>query len=178
MYVNFNVNSGGISGGISGAIFDINSNEAITHAEKYYGFIRSIDYDVERISINTGFSIEQINMVKNYIFYDKHNLDIGYERFEPDFCMAQSWRRLAFEPENILPHDIMLIKHELYEMIFIAQGIPYREAHIKSCKDGYDYPTMCKEYYTMLKKKKENKNKQVNMLKYSKDRNDIDDFER
>lgn len=151
------------SGGISGAILDTNSIEAMEHAEKYYGFIRSYKYDVERIAENTDFSIEQINMVKNYIFYDMHQLDDGYRRFDADFCMAQSWQRLAFEPENIQKHDIVLIQHELREMIYVADGMPYRDAHIKSCEDGYDYPILCKEYYRNLKRDKENKRSYKNI---------------
>lgn len=38
-----------ISGGISGAITDIESEEALEHAEKYYGFIRKSNIDMKSI---------------------------------------------------------------------------------------------------------------------------------
>jgi hypothetical protein len=38
-----------ISGGISGAITDIESEEALEHAEKYYGFIRKSNTDMKSI---------------------------------------------------------------------------------------------------------------------------------
>jgi nucleoside-triphosphatase THEP1 len=72
--------------------------------------------------------------------------------------MAQSWHRLAFEPKNIQPHDIVMIRHELYEMNLMIQGISYSEAHEQSCKAGYDYPRMSEEYYEQLSEK-QNKHK-------------------
>ena len=57
-----------ISGGISGAITDIESEEALEHAEKYYGFIRKSNTDIENIAKNTGYSYVQIMVIKNYLF--------------------------------------------------------------------------------------------------------------
>ena len=147
------------SGAISGAIIDAESVEAKKHAKMYYEYIRNIKNDVDRIANNTNFTKDQILMVKNYVFYSEHELENGYERFAPDFYMAQSWRRLAFEPENIKPHDIMLIRHELYEMSLVTQGYPYRQAHDMSNKEGYNYQKMCEEYYNELYEKQNSKNK-------------------
>lgn len=137
-------------GAISGAITNADSPEAVLHAYKYYEYIRHIKNDIHNIAKNTEFTEDQIRIVKDYIFYSEHNLDIGYARFTPDFYMAQSWRRLAFEPENILPHDIMLIKHELYEMSLVVQGYEQHFAHDKANAEGYNYQQMCKEYYNNL----------------------------
>jgi hypothetical protein len=57
--------NGGISGG---AIVDIELDRATKHAEKYYGFIRSISYDIDYIAANTEFTKEQIELVKKPYF--------------------------------------------------------------------------------------------------------------
>lgn len=141
------------SGAISGAITDADSLRATVHAYKYYDYIRKINNDIDNIVKNTEFTKDQILLVKNYIFFAEHELDNGFLRFEPDFYMAQSWRRLAFEPNNIKEHDIMLIKHELYEMSLITQGYSYRNAHNMANEKGLNYEQMCKEYYKELEKK-------------------------
>lgn len=164
-----------LKGAISGAILDASSPEAILHAYKYYDAIRKSNSDVDNIANNTNFTRDQILMVKNYIFFDEHKLENGYQRFEPDFFMAQSWQRLAFDAKNIQPHDLMLIKHELYEMTLVAQGIPYQEAHIKSNEAGNNYEKMCKEFYDRKKENnKDNKEIQKN-IKENKDGQNISD---
>ena len=165
-------NSGGISGGISGAILNAESPEAKAHAKMYYEYIRNIRNDIDRIANNTDFTKDQILLVKNYVFYSEHELDNGYKRFEPDFYMAQSWRRLAFEPQNIQPHDIILIKHELNEMALVAQGIPYRKAHDISNDKGFNYQKMCEEYYKELAIKQNRNKKSFSEISYSRN---IDD---
>lgn len=159
------------SGAISGAITDAESSDAILHAYKYYEYIRNINNDVDKIAENTEFTKDQILMVKNYIFYAEHELDGGYQRFEPDFYMAQSWRRLAFEPKNIKPHDIMLIRHELYEMSLVTQGYPYKQAHDMSNSKGLNYQKMCSDYYIELDNLQNNKkiNETLNDILYNKD---------
>jgi hypothetical protein len=160
------------SGAISGAILDAESPEATAHAEKYYEYIRNIHNDVEKIANNTDFTKDQILLVKQYIFYSEHELSNGIHRFEPDFFMAQSWRRLAFEPENIQLHDIMLIKHELYEMALVTQGIPYHEVHDLSNEKGFNYQRMCKEYYKELGVKQNKHNKDSGAISYTQNKDD------
>jgi hypothetical protein len=157
------------SGAISGAIIDAESPEAKAHAKMYYEYIRKIRNDIEKIADNTDFTKDQILLVKQYVFYSEHELDSGFERFAPDFYMAQSWRRLAFEPQNIQPHDIMLIRHELYEMALVTQGVPYREAHEMSNNKGLNYQKMCEEYYEELGAKQSKSNKESGALFYSED---------
>ena len=142
-----------ISGAITGAITDIYSNRANEHAWKYYEFIRSIDTDIKKIAANTDFSEEQIILVKNYLFYDKHYIVSGYERFEPSFPIAESWRRLAFDKDNIKPHDITLIKHELLEMRLVSEGISQDEAHDLT-ENQFNYQKESDEFYEKLKMKK------------------------
>ena len=68
----------------------------------------------------------------------------------------------------------MLIKHELYEMTLVAQGIPYQEAHLKSNEAGNNYEKMCKEYYDKKIEKAEKKETQK-IIKENKDGQNISD---
>ena len=126
------------------------SNEAEEHAERYYGLVRSMKTDVSKIAKTTGFTQKQIQEVKDYIFYDKH--DLGKEepeRFKPDFMVAQSWQRLMEgKPEK---HDITLIRHEVMEKELIKQGMTQEEAHIVTSKK-YNYGKEAQEYYAKIKK--------------------------
>ena len=106
--------------------------------------------DVEKIAKTTGFSEEKIQEVKNFIFYDKH--DLGGEEpelFKPDFMMGESWKRLIDgKPE---PHDITLIKHEIMERDLIKQGYTQDEAHIITSKK-YNYDKEATEFYGKIEK--------------------------
>jgi hypothetical protein len=49
-------------------------------------------------------------------------------RFTPDYDMAQAWQRL--EQGKHTPLDIMLLKHELVELMQMKRhGYIYRDAH-------------------------------------------------
>ena len=135
-----------IAGAISGGITDPASLRALHHAELYYEEIRKNHADVKRIAQNTGFTTNQILMIKNYLFVDAHELDGGYRRFDVSFEIAESWRRLAFDPENIKPHDITLLNHELMEMRLVNDGSSQEEAHAITSR-RYDYAKQSAEYY-------------------------------
>lgn len=138
---------------ISGGITDPFSERALNHAEIYYNEIRSMTTDIRRIAANTGFSIHQIRTVKNYAFMDEHELANGTRRFAPSFEMAQSWQRLMSKNKSdIQPHDIILIKHELYESALVAQGYDQDTAHRMASKK-YDYTTASNQYYENLRRK-------------------------
>lgn len=143
-----------ISGGISGAITDLYSDDAKKHAEKTYGNIRKRTVDVKKISKNTGYSEKKIREIKNYLFIDKHNLGDRYDRFDPNFAIAQSWDRLMHG--NIEKHDFTLIKHEIYEKELISKGFSQDEAH-KIASKKYNYRKESSEYYAKIKKRKKNK---------------------
>lgn len=148
-----NKNSGIInSGAVSGARNPY-GEKAKEHAEKYYGLVRSMKTDVFKISKNSGFSEAQIQKVKNYVFYDKHNLGGEEpEMFSPDFMMAESWKRLI--SGNVLPHDLTLLKHELREMELIEKGLSQAEAHLLTSKE-YNYSKEATEFYDKIKKYKD-----------------------
>lgn len=146
-----------ISGGVSGAITDPFSDEAIAHAELYYEEIRKSKTDIVKISENTGIERSSILLVKNYLFNDEHELMNGFHRFDPDFYIAESWRRLAFDKEHIQEHDIVLLKHELNEIKLVAQGFSQKEAHDITNNSGLNYQQMCDEYYHILEQKQTHK---------------------
>ena len=138
---------------VSGAITDPFSDKALNHAEIYYNEIRSMTTDVSRIAANTGYSIHQIRTVKNYAFMDEHELVDGFGRFDPSFEMAQSWQRLMSHNKNdIQPHDLLLIKHELYESALVSQGHDQDTAH-RMASEKYDYATASDNYYRSLREK-------------------------
>lgn len=133
-----------ISGAISGAI-DPNSDEASIHAEMYYEEIRKNNSDVERIATLMNRSIEQILAVKNYLFIDTHILQGKVSRFDAEIHIAQSWQRLAFMQDKVLPHDRVLIEHELMEMSLVNSGVSQKEAHDLTNK-RYNYTEACDKY--------------------------------
>lgn len=136
---------------VFGAITDTASKRARDHASMYYDEIRHMTTDVDRIAENTGFSINEILLVKNYLFMNKHVLEEGEEPqyFEPSFEIAQSWQRLMSDPAMILPHDIILLKHELMEQRLVCDGCSQYEAHLLTSKK-YNYSDASDKYYQSL----------------------------
>lgn len=147
-----------ISGGISGAITDPYSREAVTHAEMYYEEIRHNHSDVLRIAQNTDFGYEQVLMIKNYLFIDDHFLNGKIKKFDPSFEIAESWRRLAFDPKNIKPHDLTLLNHEIKEMKLINAGYSQDKAHSITSQE-FNYAEESKKYYQELNRQNANKPK-------------------
>ena len=143
-----------ISGGISGAISDPLSNKALRHAEVYYEEIRHRTDDIKKISEFTGYTIEQILRVKNYLFIETHVLNDGIHQFDPSFEIAQSWQRLADMQKEVQPHDLLLIPHELMEMELISVGFNQFKAHEETSM-VYNYPKEAARFYATLKEKEE-----------------------
>lgn len=138
-----------ISGAISGARNPY-GKKAEAHAKMYYDEIRKRSSDVSAIAHTTGFDEDTIQRIKNYVFIDEHNLGEGViDRFEPDYMMAESWRRLV--EGNPQPHDITLLRHELLEEKMVNQGLSQDEAHRIASKK-YNYDKEASEYYDKIKK--------------------------
>ena len=146
----------GIIKAVSGArITNVYGSAAEKHAEKYYGLVRSMTTDVAKISQNTGYSIEEIQRIKNFIFYEKHDLGGPEpERFAPSFSMAQSWQRLL--SGKMEPHDLTMLRHEIYERQLMDAGTSQYDAHIEASKK-YNYAKECDDYYAALKERKNRK---------------------
>lgn len=140
-----------ISGGVSGAITNQETLEAQQYAITEYERIRNDKYDIEKIAQNTAFDELQIEIIKNYLFYQKHKLtDNHIKRFDPDFYIAQSWHRLAYEPHNIKEHDLLLLEHEAMELSLVMQGTPQQIAHDITEKK-YNYTKAAENYYSNLR---------------------------
>lgn len=138
---------------VYGAITDPNSTEANRHAEMYYNEIRAMKTDVERIAKNTGYPVETIQKIKNYLFMDEHSLDGGVKKFSPCLEIAQSWQRLmSKDKKDIRPHDYILISHEICESNLVKRGMCQDEAHIEASKH-YNYAKAAGQYYKSLKRK-------------------------
>lgn len=139
------------SGAISGARNPY-GEKADEHANRYYGLVRSMKTDVKRIAKASGFSEKEIQNIKDYIFNDRH--DLGGEepeRFQPDYMMAESWRRLiAGTPEA---HDLTMLYHEQMERELVNQGHSQDDAHIITSKK-YNYAKEAAGFYAQIEKYK------------------------
>lgn len=146
-----------ISGAISGGISDPGSKQATAHAKLYYEEIRKNHSDIEKIADHTGYTKDQIMLIKNYLFLDVHELQDGVRRFDVSFEIAESWRRLAFDPKNIKPHDLTLLNHELMELKLVSEGVPQDEAHMITSRK-YNYSKESYEYYESMQIKVDHAN--------------------
>lgn len=128
------------------------SKEADEHAERYYGLVRSMTTDVERISKTTGFKQEDIQAVKDFLFYEEHDLGDGrVSRFDSDYKIAESWQRLINgTPE---PHDITLLRHEMLERKLMKEGMSQEKAHIEASRK-YNYTKEAVEYHVAIERNK------------------------
>ena len=132
-------------------ILKSDSKEAIQKAIKEYDAIKQHTYDYKIISKNTGFSIEQCQIVKNYIFNTDHYMMINrieiLDKFPPDYAIAKSWLRLSTEGGKIEPHDVLLLYHELTEISYLVKNsnISQLMAH-NYANMQYDYGKAVKLY--------------------------------
>ena len=130
--------------GASGAIPRDDIARMDEHAERYYEEIRKRTGDVESISKNTGFSVDDVKLIKEHIFFNKY--DLGGKtpmQFAPDYDMAVSWQRLI-DGKNIQEMDMIMLNHELMEYDLMKQGMLYKEAHVIATK-SFDYTKYVKE---------------------------------
>ncbi len=59
--------------GLNAGALNPQSREAIEHAARYYGLVRSMKTDCKRIALNTGFREKDIQRIKNHLFYEEHD---------------------------------------------------------------------------------------------------------
>lgn len=90
----------------------------------------------------------QCETVWFYLFMQEHILPTGIHRFDPDLPIAQSWMRLSEKKgRNILPHDRLLLQHELYEIdLQLRNGLGQKQAH-DIAEQSFNYAEECKKYY-------------------------------
>ena len=136
---------------VSGArITDPYSSRADAHADRYYGLVRNMKTDVARIAKNTGYPVEVIQQIKDFLFVEEHDLgELGIRCFYPDFAIAQSWQRLiAGTPET---HDLTLLRHELMERQLMLSGMSQDDAHLLASRK-YNYTKEVREFYGSISK--------------------------
>lgn len=137
---------------ISGAL-NPSDKRAIAHAEKDYASFRSMTTDCIFVSQNTGYTLEQVSLVKSYLFSSQHYLSScdKFKRFDPSYEIAQSWRRLMNKKgKGIQRHDMLLVPHELLEISYIVnKNLSQQEAHELASK-AFSYDLASTEYYNSL----------------------------
>ena len=115
------------------------------HAKMFYEQIRKRKSDIETIAKNTKFTVEDIQVVKNHLFFNKYDLGENLPtRFDPIYDIAISWQRLI-DGNNIQEMDIVLLHHELMEYKLMTQcGMEYKIAH-DIAEKTYNYSKFVKE---------------------------------
>ncbi|MGI9278031.1 MAG: hypothetical protein ACR2PX_00115, partial [Endozoicomonas sp.] len=105
-------------------------------ADELYDAIRASDSDVSAIASSTGFKSENIQKVKDHVFYNEHLLDRYVDqgipatlgRFGSTIEQAQAWKRL--ERGTHTNADITWLKHETAEKWYEQKHKSgYSEAH-------------------------------------------------
>ena len=137
----------------SGAVYDYKNdpdgNKRQGIAEKLYEQTRNRNpmYEVRAIAKNSGMSEADIKKVYDHIYTNEHLFKDGtIHLFDPDYEMAQSWQRLR-NNNNIQPHDITLLKHELAEYNIMGESIDieYEPVHNEVTKK-YNYQKELMQY--------------------------------
>lgn len=105
--------------------------------------------DAAKIAKNTGFDIELVKNIKQFIFMEKHDLGNGtLEYFSPDFAIAESWRRLISGKYE--KHDLTLLRHEEYGRELMQGGMSQNEAHTLATLK-FNYQTEARDFYGSLR---------------------------
>lgn len=138
------------SGAKSGALTDKNDplgQKRSRHAVTYYDSVRNSNKNsiVKTISNNSGFSEAYISKVYDHVFKNKYDLYGGKKRFDADYDMAESFRRLR-DGKNIQEHDIVLLRHEHLEHDLMNRlNLQYEEAH-SLAESKYNYNSALKDF--------------------------------
>ncbi len=132
------------SGAVYGAWNDRNdpyNKERDRHAQEFYESVRNRNkqHEIVKVSNNSGLSQSDVEKIYNHIFINEYDLEDGRKRFDPSYDMAESWRRLSeIGGNNIQPHDLVMLDHELMEHDLMAKGMRYDEAH-ELTNQSYNY---------------------------------------
>ncbi len=81
---------------------------------------------------------KSIGKIFDHVFIKEHNIHGEIQRFDSSYYMSESFRRL-YEGKNILPHDLILLKHERLEAELMQRyGYNQSDAHLlASTKHNY-----------------------------------------
>ncbi|MEV4754689.1 WXG100 family type VII secretion target [Micromonospora sp. NPDC049559] len=90
--------------------------------------------DAERLDGSRGFSREEIEQIRQHVFFEEHPLadydgGVVHQRYDASPDMAEAWLRLR--RGRPLPEDVALLEHELAESRYYRDnpGATYQEAH-------------------------------------------------
>ena len=123
------------SGASTGGILDKDSDEQEAYAKRAYEEIRkkNAKSDIAKVAKSSGLSKKDVEKVRNHLFFEKHNLEKGFVRFDESAEIANAWE--ALEQGRATELDIMLIKHELEELTIMEKyGYDYSIAHLLADK--------------------------------------------
>lgn len=89
--------------------------------------------DVAAVAMSSGMSKEDVETIKNHVFFNVHELYDGKGTFSPSYDMAVAWKRLVDgKPEE---RDLLLLRHELLESQIEKQyNLTASEAHAMAKK--------------------------------------------
>ena len=118
---------------------DPNGKRRNKHAEQYYEQLRNSDKKLiaAKISERTNIKKDDAERAFSHLVLEKHYLDAGYERFVPDYDIAQSIQRIL-TGQKLEKHDEILFNHEYLESLYMAQGEKQTLAH-KHANINYNY---------------------------------------
>ena len=122
------------------------SKKAMKFAEKFYEEIMCRTDDIRKIAEFTGYTVDQVLLVKNHLFIHDHYFGNSINQFEPCFEIADTWQRLSDKPEYVQLHDKLLIPYVLSEIRFIIDGLPQYYAHLNAC-EAFNYPKETNDFY-------------------------------
>lgn len=119
------------TGASSGGILDKSPEEKEAYAKRAYEEIRkkNAKSDIEKVAKSSGLTKSEVRKVRNHLFFEKHNLEKGFMRFDESAEIANAWE--ALEQGRPSDLDIILLKHELEELTIMKKyGYDYKVAHL------------------------------------------------
>lgn len=134
-----------------------NSNDPLgkkreKHAEMYYEEIRNRKPSnvINKIVQNTDISEKSAKNIYEHIFINRHTFKNGeIKLFDPDYDMAESFRRIL-EGNDIKQHDLVMLKHENLELNLMKKyNLVYEDAH-KLANMKYNYHDALDEFLKEL----------------------------
>lgn len=125
------------------------SKKAMKFAEKFYDEIMCRTDDIWKIAEFTGYTPDQVLLLKNHLFIDEHYFDGHIKQFEPCFEIADTWQRLSDNQKYVQQHDELLIPNVLLETRFILDGLTQYYAHLNAC-EAFNYPKEANNFYKKI----------------------------
>ncbi len=94
-----------------------------------YNNIRADLNDIDKVCENLGLEKNIVQKVKDHVFYNRHQLDSGIERFDPNLNIAESWKRIS--NNKYVRSDLEWFLHEFAESKIEAAfpKVSHRNAH-------------------------------------------------